>query len=410
MRVVYFNYEWDLREAVGAAAHIYELSSGLRRLGHEVIAIDRRRKPAHGDSGSAGSASRSRGWRARLAPYLHEAAAIRRALGNIRREQAILEEHRPDVLLTRYSLHQVSSLIAARRLGLPIVFEVNAPAAYEYRRYLPQYKLLPGLGDRVEEWAFRRADGMFVVSSVLKRHFVERGVPAERIAVVPNGADPDVFRPDVSDAGARGTFGGDDVVIGFVGSFSSFHGIEVLKQVVAGLCPREPRARFLFVGEGTRSHDLREFCRASGYEDRVRFTGHVAREHVPALMAATDILVAPYSQEPFFYFSPIKLFEYMACGRAIVATRIGQIGDVIEDGRTGLLYEPDDTDGMIAKLSTLIRDQELRSAMGRRARSAVETDYSWTASARKVAALLEGAVARHRTRPHSLALATEERR
>jgi glycosyltransferase involved in cell wall biosynthesis len=165
-----------------------------------VIAIDRRRKPAP----PARRRERTRPRHDRPgAPAshrnLHEASAIRRALGNVRVEQAILAEHRPDVLLSRYSLHQVSSLIAARRLGLPIVFEVNAPAAYEYRRYLPQYKLVPGLGDRVEEWAFRRADGMFVVSSVLKQHFVERGIPADKIAVVPNGADPSVFRPDAAD-------------------------------------------------------------------------------------------------------------------------------------------------------------------------------------------------------------------
>jgi len=199
-------------------------------------------------------------------------------------------------------------------------------------------------------------------------------------------------------------------VIGFVGSFSSFHGIEVLKQVVAGLCPREPRARFLFVGEGTRSGDLREFCRRSGHESRVRFTGHVAREHVPALMAATDILVAPYAREAFFYFSPIKLFEYMSCGKAVVATRIGQIADVVEDGQTGLLYDPDDTDGLIDRLAALIRDPELRTAMGRRARAAVESDYSWTANATKVAALLEGAVARRQVVSRPLTLAAQERR
>src|SRR5690349_11196325 len=102
MRIVYFNYEWDLREAVGAAAHIYELSSGLRRLGHEVIAIDRRRKPAAATTGEAktGTGDAKTGatpqpsWRARVAPWLHEASAIRRALGNVRVEQAILAEHR----------------------------------------------------------------------------------------------------------------------------------------------------------------------------------------------------------------------------------------------------------------------------------------------------------------------------
>ncbi len=409
MRIVYLNYEWDLREAVGAAAHISELTHGLRRLGHEVVAIDRRRR-SQVDAGKASAGGGAQpSWRARVAPYLHESSALMRAARNVRVETALLAEHKPDVVLTRYSLHQVSSLIAAKRLGLPFAFEVNAPPSYEYRRYLAQYKLIPGLAEAVERWAFARADGMFVVSSVLKQYFVERGVPADRITVVPNGADPAIFRPDAADPATRAGFSPTDVLIGFVGSFSSFHGIEMLKQVVAKLSPREPRARFLFVGEGTRSNDLREFCAQSGFSDRVRFTGHVARERVPGMMAATDILVAPYSQESFFYFSPIKLFEYMACGRAVVAARIGQIAEVVSAG-TGVLYDPSSADDLIEKLATVVRDDALRAELGRRARAAVESDYSWMANATKVASMLESAVARHEHRARPFALAAEGRR
>lgn len=409
MRIAYLNYEWDLQESVGAAAHISELTAGLRRLGHEVLPSNRRRR-REGPVTLRPTGAQPASWRARLAPWLHESSALLRVPRHWREEIRLLTEQKPDVVLARYSLHQISSLFAARWLGLPIVFEVNASAAYEYRRYLPHYKLLPGFAETVERFAFARADGMFVVSAALKDYFTTFGVPADKIAVVPNGADPDVFRPDVADAELRAAMPSDTTLIGFVGSFSSFHGIEMLKQLIAELCPGAPNVRFLFVGEGARSGDLREFCAKTGFADRARFTGHVARDSVPALMAACDVLVAPYGREAFFYFSPIKLFEYMACGRAVLAARIGQVAEVVRDGVTGLLYEPGDTADMIGKLRVLIDDAALRRRLGVAARDAIVSTYSWEANATRVAAVLTRAVEGRAPQATFRSLASERRR
>jgi glycosyltransferase involved in cell wall biosynthesis len=390
VRILYLNYEWDLRESSGAATHIHELSTGLRRLGHDVVLCERRRGP---NADARRPAVRGRPFRQRLAPFLHESAAMVRALANVREEGALLDRERPDVVLTRYSLHQLSSLLAARRRSIPIVFEVNGPPTYEYRRYHPQYWIVPGFGDAIERWTFRRANGMFVVSTTLKDYFVERGVPADRITVIPNGADPTVFRPDVVDRTLRSSYDTRDVVVAFVGSFGSFHGIETLKHVVAAVVPRDPHVKFLFIGEGPRSAELRTFCAAHALDPHVRFTGYVPRERVPSLMAAADILVAPYEAEPFFYFSPIKLFEYMATGRAVVAARLGQIAEIVHDGVDGLLYDPADPNDLAAKLLRLGRDPRERERLGRAARAVAEQQYSWDVNASRVATLLEGVVA-----------------
>jgi glycosyltransferase involved in cell wall biosynthesis len=240
---------------------------------------------------------------------------------------------------------------------------------------------------------------MFVVSTSLKRYFVERGVPSDLIAVIPNGADPALFRPDAADHAIRSSYGPRDVIISFVGSFSNFHGIETLKHIVATVAAHETDAKFLFVGEGSRSNDLRTFCATNGLSDRVRFTGHVPRERVPSLMAAADILVAPYEADEFFYFSPIKIFEYMASGRAMLAARLGQIAEVVRDGVDGVLYDPADPDELVAKLRDLIHAPADRTRLGRAAREAVEQRYSWDVNASRVAALLESAVIRQQRRP-----------
>jgi glycosyltransferase involved in cell wall biosynthesis len=362
-----------------------------------VTGISRRSNAAPAGTEAAKTAPRaaSTGWRARLSPWLHESAAIQRALRGIAAEEAILRRERPDVVLTRYSLHQFSSLFAARRLGIPLVFELNAPVGYEYRKYLRGYRLVPGLAEWSEIRTLGAADGMFVVSNPLRTHLIERGLPPDHVAVVPNGADAERFRPDVVDRDMRARFG-DRVVVGFVGSFASFHGVDTLRRLVTSVAPARPDVAFLMVGGGKLADELRRECAALGLEDRVHFTGYVPRDRVPALLGAMDVVLAPYQPHDFFYFSPIKLFEYMASGRAVVAAALGQIAEVI-DGTNGLLYDPNDPEALSRQVVRLAEDAELRRALGRAARLAVETSYTWAHNAARVSATLERAVAARRT-------------
>src|SRR5207249_2630049 len=127
---------------------------------------------------------------------------------------------------TRHSLHQFSSLVAARYCGVPVVFEVNAPAGYEYRRFHHQYQLLPGLAEWLEARMLARADGVFVVSELLKKYFVECGIAEKKIGVVYNGVDISRFRSDAGNVEIRKHLGEESIILGFVGSFSRFHGID----------------------------------------------------------------------------------------------------------------------------------------------------------------------------------------
>jgi glycosyltransferase involved in cell wall biosynthesis len=386
LRVVYFNYEWDLRASSGAATHITELTRNLELMGHQVAVHHRHRVPEHEDA-NTGRASVP-GVRARLSPYLHEAAALARALRGVHVETEIIRRARPDVVLARHALHQFSSLLAARRCRVPIVFEVNAPLAFEYRRYRRHYRLSPALADWTEARTLARADAVFVVSNALKAHLADRGVPARNIAVIPNGADPTRFGPHAADPAVRARFGPRSIIVGFVGSFAGFHGVDLLRHAMARVLPARSNVLFLMVGRGRHSADLEAACRAGGFGERAVFTGFVPPARVPGLMATMDILLAPYPPESFFYFSPIKLFEYMASGRAILAARVGQIAEVLQDGINGLLYDPADADAFTNKLLQLADDAALRAHLGANARRTAERDYTWRTNAERVARVL----------------------
>ena len=132
-------------------------------------------------------------------------------------------------------------------------------------------------------------------------------------------------------------------------------------------------------------------------DDRVHFTGHVSPESVPALMAASDILLAPYAPQDFFYLSPIKIFEYMAAGKAVLAARVGQVGEVIQDGINGVLYDPADADSLRSGLRMLTEAPELRRRLGESARKTIEERYTWRANAAGVNALLLEALGHRKT-------------
>jgi glycosyltransferase involved in cell wall biosynthesis len=176
------------------------------------------------------------------------------------------------------------------------------------------------------------------------------------------------------------------VVAGFVGTFGPWHGVEKLAEAVKTIPPELP-VRFLLVGSGSLHAEVAKRLEAETAGGRVIFTGVVSHDRVPRLLDACDILVAPHvplADGSEFFGSPTKIFEYMAMGKGIVASRLGQIGEVLVDGETALLVEP----GNVAELTTaivkLIESEKLRRGLGARAREVAEREHTWTRNARRV--------------------------
>ena len=177
------------------------------------------------------------------------------------------------------------------------------------------------------------------------------------------------------------------VVVGFSGTFGRWHGIPTLAEALAPVLESRPQVRWLLIGDGPLRHLVDKAIRTHGLDGRVCLPGLVPHAEMPAYLAACDVLVSPHGRQADggeFFGSPTKLFEYMAAGRPIVASRVGQIGDVLQDGESALLVPPDDPQALCDAILRLVDDACLRSRLGERARGAAVERHSWRQNAERV--------------------------
>jgi glycosyltransferase involved in cell wall biosynthesis len=230
----------------------------------------------------------------------------------------------------------------------------------------------------------RCAARIIVVSEVLREELADRGIPADRIRVNPNAVDPDHFYPGrAREAGRKNLHvAPDEVLIGFAGSFSLWHGIEILERAIVRLLndPSRSRLRFVLMGNGLLHGEMRSALAAYEKTGKVIFTGSLPSEKVAEYLDASDILVSPHIPMPDgsrFFGSPTKLFEYMAMGKGIVASRLEQLAEVLEHDRTGWLVTPGDVEELTEAIRRLALDPAKREALGMAARRAAVERHSW---------------------------------
>jgi glycosyltransferase involved in cell wall biosynthesis len=293
---------------------------------------------------------------------------------------------RPAFIYQRYSLNNVAGLEAARALEVPLVVEFNGSMAWMSRHW-GKPLTRESLSDKVELTVLRGADLVVVVSRPLYDEVVGRGVDPAAVLVNPNGVDIDRYTPNVDGSGVRERLGlGDSLVVGFIGTFEPWHGAEILADAFSELVQREPgrrdRVRLLLIGDGPRLRATERRLAAGGVRDLAVLAGRTGQSDGPAHLAACDILVSPHVRNPDgspFFGSPTKLFEYMAMGRAIIASRLDQIGEVLEADRTAVLVEPGDSGALASALAALLDDPERRRRLGNAARDAAAERHTWRA-------------------------------
>jgi len=292
----------------------------------------------------------------------------------------------PDFIYQRYSRFTWAGVAASLSFERPLFLEYNGSEVWvgKYWDEAGMFDLL----ERFEQLNLRAAARIFVVSEVERNNLLNAGVPDHKIIVNPNGVDVDRFRPGVGGRAVRAELGvvDDEQVAGFVGTFGPWHGVMELAQAIK-LVPREAPLKFLLVGTGKLKSEMEQAIREAGLIDRVIFTGSVAHDRVPALLDACDILVSPHiplADGSDFFGSPTKLFEYMAMGKGIVASRLGQIGDVLSHEETALLVEPGDPNQLAEAIVRLSDSPELRARLGANARQLAVERYTWRHNAQRV--------------------------
>ncbi|HEU0160397.1 MAG TPA: glycosyltransferase family 4 protein [Hyphomicrobiaceae bacterium] len=298
---------------------------------------------------------------------------------------AAIAELQPAFLYHRYAQMSYAGALAARRLGIPLILEYNGSEVWIANTWGAGLRY-EGLARRIEDAVLRAADRIVTVSEPLSAELRARGLPAERIVTQPNGVDTRRFRPDLDGAPLRRRLGiaGHEIVIGFIGSFAVWHGISVLVAAYARLIGAHSQlrqtTRLLLIGDGALRGAIEAEIEALGLVDRTILAGAIPQGEAPHYLAATDILAAPHVPNPDgseFFGSPTKLFEYMAMGRCIVASAIGQIGDILSHERTALLVRPGESAPLAAALLRAVSNPALRQALGAAARRQAVERHDW---------------------------------
>lgn len=365
-----------IRSKDGQFVHLEELVSAFRREGHDVVIVG----PAHLERSQFGADAGAAGKLKRILPrflyeaieFLYSVPAFFRVLRAIRREW-------PDFVYERYNLFFPSGIWAARMLRRPLILEINAPLFEE--RSLFGGVSLKWLAAWSEAYVWRRADHVLPVTEQLAQRVVRAGVERDRLTVVHNGIDESHFAVPAEPAAIRNRLGlSRRCVLGFVGFARPWHGLDqVIRHVAAR--PADD-LHLLLVGDGPVRHDLERLAAELGVSDRLTVTGIVGRDTVASYIHSFDVALQPAVVE---YASPLKLFEYMICGKAIVAPATPNIREILEDGVHALLFDTGQPASLTDALDRLCRSRELRSELGDAARRRItERGLTWTANARRV--------------------------
>jgi glycosyltransferase involved in cell wall biosynthesis len=290
----------------------------------------------------------------------------------------------PDFVWQRHELFSGAGIRLGRALGVPVVLFVPATLIWEARQWGVRRPGWGGLLERrVEAPALRAADLLACGSDLVAEQAVRLGVPADRVLVTPTGADVDAIVPGEGREATRAALGlGDRFVVGWVGSFRPFHGIERAVDAVAGL----DGAVLLLVGDGPERPRIEALARERGVEAVT--TGTVVHEEVPQHLAAMDAALVLAPPGGAFHYSPLKLAEYLAAGLPVVAPRVGQLEARLTDGVDAVLVEPDDAPALAAALRRLRDDPAARRRLGEAARAAAVERWSWDEQIRRITTAL----------------------
>ena len=382
MKILYVHYLGPVNSvSVGPSVHIREFSKAMSELGHTVCLFP----PL--EYGEDGGVVRVK-WKSR---YFKQFKNLFQNIPAFIRERREIKCIQPDVMITRYSLYRFSTLLLSKLKKIPVILEVNAPMAYEMRKFQKEFVYLPFLPEWVERQSFQAADALIVVSEELKNYIVRQGVTADKIAVVPNGVDMARFQKMAKSEEIlnRYSIAQNSLVVGFTGSFNHWHAVDSMLDAFAKLVQKYPHLVLLLVGDGFGRPALEEKVKAMHLADHVVFTGLVPHDEIPRYLAVMDIMIAPYPALDFFYFSPLKIFEYMAMGKPVIAPAIGQINLLIDHGMTGLLYPVGDQASMEKAFAIVIEDGGARKKMGEEARKAIMLNYTWQKTAEKITTLCQ---------------------
>lgn len=384
MRILY-HHRTRGRDVEGV--HIRGVVNALRALGHQVSVVSFPGADPEQEPTATGAAPKRRGRLgalvSRMPGVLFEALELGYNLITLVRMRRAFVRLQPQLVYERYSLFLFATVWLARRHGIPVVLEINDSALVERVRPL----WLKALARRIEGWCLHRATGLVFISSYFKQQ-AEAAYGAIAPSVVsPNAADLTRFDPALHEReqlrAERGVAG--KVVCGYVGAFVHWHGVTGFVEAIVGRLAEAPELILLLVGDGKSLPKVRELVEARGLADRIVLPGRVPHAAIPSWIACMDYAVLPDSNH---YGSPVKLFEFMAMGVAMVAPDYAPVAEVVTDGQTGWLFPRQQLDACVQRVLDLAAQPRERQRVGAAAREFIVRERQWRNNAEQLLGLL----------------------
>lgn len=304
-------------------------------------------------------------------------------------------KYRPDFIYHRFSGYTYSIAKISKILKIPLILEFNSFDSWKILNWevsnnplkrIIQKKALLKIVRQIEDYNLRQASTIIVVSEPLKRDLVKIGIPEDKIIVNYNGVELEKFNPVITESKRcreiRNSLGLEKkkTIVGFSGTFGPWHGIPQLTEAIYTILRNKlsDNVQFVIIGDGGKLKD--DMGKRLSKYNEVIFTGMVPYDAIQYYLAICDVLVSPHcllSGGKEFFGSPTKLFEYMAMGKGIVASDLGQIGEVLEDNKTAILVKPENIEELIDGILKMVNDKTLRERLGREARNTVMNNYTW---------------------------------
>jgi glycosyltransferase involved in cell wall biosynthesis len=385
MRILYLH---RTRGEGVEAVHIHGIVNAFRNLGHEVAVFSpdgveqgESNSPLKADgSGSYPSRSIMEKFSRAAPEFLFECAELIYNLPGYSAASAAVKRLRCDFIFERYAIFGMVGARLSAQLSLPWILEINYTSQSQLVR--KRSRVLLPLAKFLEKKMFARAAGLVAVSSFLKDQLTnEYGVPPARVVVLPNAADSVVFCPEVQPQRECCGRPLEGKIIGFVGGFYPWHGLDLLLDAFLLIEDEFPSSKLLLVGDGPDKRRLEDRVERSGVGHRVFFAGSIPHRDLPKWISSFHIGVMPDSNP---YGSPMKIFEYMAMGKPVVVPDYAPLRDAVDDGIEGLIFSPKRVEALAKRMRVLLGDAGLYARMAEAARRRVVCRHNWDQNARTI--------------------------
>ena len=407
---ILYGEPFSMKNIASWSVHCYEVVSGLSQLGHNVVLLGGSSFVPSLMSNIDGQRHKPSLWM-RLVNKLDSFRILQLFRGEISILLLVLQDlwtflltfitivrwrGRLNVIYRRHNL-LISQYLLAKLFRIRLVTELNGIVADEMKIRKHGDKCSLWVIDKIERFNIPKSDKIITPTSRSKIVLQEEyGVPENKIAVIPNGANTDMFQP-MNATEARRELGlhQSNRYVCFVGAFNAWSGIDYLIRSVPLVLQECSDTRFILVGDGQMKQQLIELVEPVGVVDKVIFTGMVPYQDTPLYMNASDVCVYPEAKNfrnERIGGSPLKLHEYMACGKPVVVGNIAGVSDDIVDADSGIVVNPRNEDEMARAIITLLKNKQLGKKMGKRGREVTVGKYSWTKIAEQVAEVCQSAV------------------